>query len=76
MLSLSPCESLPPNPTDVAFVIEIGHIASLGPQWLYSVCAPHIGAARAAIAGATELPTMFVGSWFVLRRNSTGATRP
>ena len=36
---------------------------ALVPQLLYSVYAPRIGAARAAMAGSVELPTMFLIGW-------------
>ena len=38
-------------------------VTALVPQLLYSVYAPRIGAARAAMAGSVELPTMFFIGW-------------
>jgi drug/metabolite transporter (DMT)-like permease len=54
-------------------VIAAGHwwliggiaiVTALVPQLLYSVHAPRIGAARTAMAGSVELPTMFLIGWF------------
>jgi drug/metabolite transporter (DMT)-like permease len=39
---------------------------ALLPQLLYVSFAPMIGAARSAMAGSVELPTMFIVSWFML----------
>ena len=39
---------------------------ALLPQLLYVSFAPMIGAARSAMAGSVELPTMFIISWFML----------
>jgi drug/metabolite transporter (DMT)-like permease len=44
----------------------IGGIAiatALLPQLIYTVSAPRIGAARTAMAGSVELPTMFLVGW-------------
>lgn len=38
--------------------------SALVPQLLYTVAAPVVGTARAAIAGSFELPTMFLVGWF------------
>ena len=42
---------------------------ALLPQWIYSTFAPEIGAARSAVAGSVELPTMFIVGWFLLGEN-------
>lgn len=39
---------------------------ALIPQLIYSYFAPKIGAARAAVAGSVELPTMFLVGWILL----------
>jgi drug/metabolite transporter (DMT)-like permease len=39
---------------------------ALLPQMLYTIFAPMIGAARSAVAGSVELPTMFLIGWFAL----------
>jgi drug/metabolite transporter (DMT)-like permease len=38
-------------------------VTALIPQYVYSVAAPGVGPARAAAAGAAELPTMMVVGW-------------
>lgn len=44
-------------------VLGISLLAGLIPNILFSVAAPVIGSARAAMAGSMELPTMFVVGW-------------
>jgi len=39
---------------------------ALFPQLLYTMFAPSIGAARSAVAGSVELPTMFFIGWYAL----------
>jgi drug/metabolite transporter (DMT)-like permease len=39
---------------------------ALLPQLLYTMFAPRIGAARSAVAGSVELPTMFFIGWYAL----------
>lgn len=51
---------LPPSPRAWAIVAAIGIATALIPQLLYSVCSPRVGAARTAILGSIELPTMFL----------------
>ena len=38
-------------------------MTALVPQYVYSYAAPSVGAARAAAAGSTELPTMMMVGW-------------
>lgn len=45
-------------------VAGIAFGSALVPQLLYTVAAPVVGTARAAIAGSFELPTMFLVGWF------------
>ncbi len=71
MASQSPGEALPSGLRDVALICGMGLLCGVGPQWLYTLCAPRIGAARAAIAGAMELPTMFVVSAAVFSETLT-----
>lgn len=40
--------------------------SALLPQLLYTVCAPAVGAARTAVAGSVELPTMLLTGWLLL----------
>ncbi|MFT7475714.1 MAG: drug/metabolite transporter (DMT)-like permease [Verrucomicrobiales bacterium] len=59
-------ESIPGDAATWLLVIGIGLFTAIGPQWVYSSAAPHVGAARAAVAGSVELPTMFIVgfAWF------------
>lgn len=57
---------LPQDPADWKLVAGLALGTALIPQLIYSTCAPQIGAARSAVAGSVELPTMFMISWFVL----------
>lgn len=59
-------ESIPGDLTTWAFAIGIALFTAVGPQWMYSSAAPHVGPARAAIAGSVELPMMFLVGylWF------------
>lgn len=60
MATQSASQALPSDLREVALIAGMGLLCGAGPQWLYTHCAPRVGAARAAIAGAMELPTMFV----------------
>jgi drug/metabolite transporter (DMT)-like permease len=56
-------------PQDIAGWQLIAGLAlgtALLPQLLYTIFAPMIGAARSAVAGSVELPTMFFIGWFAL----------
>ncbi|MCP4768031.1 MAG: DMT family transporter [Gammaproteobacteria bacterium] len=56
-------------PQDIAGWQLIAGLAlgtALLPQLLYTIFAPMIGAARSAVAGSVELPTMFFIGWFTL----------
>jgi drug/metabolite transporter (DMT)-like permease len=44
-------------------IVGLSLATALIPQLLYSIYAPRIGAARTAMAGSVELPTMFVIGW-------------
>lgn len=59
-------ESVPADLSTWALVVGIALFTAIGPQWIYSAAAPHVGPARAAIAGSTELPMMFLVGyvWF------------
>ncbi len=53
-------------PSDLDAWLLVAGIAlatALVPQLIYSVCSPMIGAARSAMAGAVELPMMFLVGW-------------
>jgi len=53
-------ETVPADFRTWMLVVGIGLLTAIGPQWLYSSAAPHVGPARAAVAGSIELPTMFL----------------
>lgn len=44
-------------------IVGIGLATALIPQLLYVSAAPFVGSARAAAAGAIDLPTVFVIGW-------------
>lgn len=59
-------ESVPGDLSTWLLAIGIAVFTAIGPQWIYSAAAPQVGPARAAIAGSTELPMMFLVGylWF------------
>jgi len=66
MVTQSAAQSIPADLSTWALALGIALCTAIGPQWVYSAAAPNVGAARAAVAGATELPTMFLAGflWF------------
>ncbi len=67
MLMLSEARAvLPQNATDWQLIAGLALGTALLPQLLYTVFAPMIGAARSAVAGSVELPTMFFIGWYAL----------
>ena len=44
-------------------ILGIAVVTALIPQLLYVVSAPRISAAKSAMAGSMELPTMFLVGW-------------
>lgn len=56
-------EVLPAQPAGWMLVAGIALATALLPQLLYTACSPMIGTARTAIAGAVELPAMFMLGW-------------
>lgn len=73
MLSLPSDEVVPGNMRAWLLVGGIGVTTGVIPQLIYSLVAPAVGAARAALAGAIELPTMFVVGWLVFEEPFTAA---
>jgi drug/metabolite transporter (DMT)-like permease len=75
MVGLGPLMlSLPSDETKAWFLVAgIGVITGAVPQLIYSLVAPAVGAARAALAGTIELPTMFVVGWLVFEEPFTMA---
>ncbi len=58
--------TLPQNAQGWWLVAGLALGTALIPQLVYSFFAPIIGAARSAVAGSVELPTMFLVGWFLL----------
>ena len=65
----APGTVLPQQPSDWWLIGGLALGTALLPQWIYCVFAPEIGAARSAVAGSVELPTMFFVGWFLLGEN-------
>jgi drug/metabolite transporter (DMT)-like permease len=57
---------LPPDTSALLLVAGIALGTALVPQLLYARFAPVVGSARAATAGAIELPTMILSGWLIL----------
>jgi len=67
LLALSaPGSVLPQNPVHWWLIAGIALGTALIPQLIYTTFAPMIGAARSAVAGSIELPTMFFMGWYAL----------
>ena len=67
LMMLSAPASVLPQTTDHWWLIAgLALGTALLPQLIYTTFAPQIGAARSAVAGAVELPTMFLVGWFIL----------
>ena len=69
LLLAAPGTVLPQQPGDWWLIAGLALGTALLPQWLYTAFAPEIGAARAAVSGSVELPTMFFVGWFLLGEN-------
>lgn len=63
VLLLPSAEVLASDGSDWLLILGIGIGTALVPQLAYSTAAPFIGPARTAMAGAIELPTIFVIGW-------------
>jgi drug/metabolite transporter (DMT)-like permease len=66
MILAAPGSVTPQTPAGWWLVAGLALGTALLPQLLYTSFAPMIGAARSAMAGSVELPTMFFVGWFVL----------
>jgi len=67
LLILSTAETvLPQNAAEWQLIVGLALGTALLPQLLYTSFAPIIGAARSAVAGSVELPTMFFIAWYTL----------
>ncbi len=67
LVAATPMERiLPADGGALGLVVGISLGTALVPQLLYTVFAPVVGAARAATAGAVELPTMLAIGWLAM----------
>ena len=66
MILAAPGTVTPQSSTGWWLVAGLAMGTALIPQLLYTSFAPMIGAARSAMAGSVELPTMFFVGWFML----------
>lgn len=66
MILSAPGTVLPQVPEHWWLIAGLALGTALLPQLIYTTFAPQIGAARSAVAGAVELPTMFFVGWFML----------
>jgi drug/metabolite transporter (DMT)-like permease len=69
LLLADPGSVLPQQLDDWWLIAGLALGTALFPQWIYTTFAPEIGAARAAVSGSVELPTMFIVGWFLLGEN-------
>jgi drug/metabolite transporter (DMT)-like permease len=60
LATLAPAEVIPGTPTGWLWIVGIGVGSALIPMTIYAAAAPAIGSARSAVAGAAELPTVFL----------------
>lgn len=66
ILLATPGSVLPQHTAGWWLVIGIATCTAILPQLVYTTFAPKIGAARSAVAGSVELPTMFIVGWLLL----------
>ena len=69
LLLAEPDTVLPQQLGDWWLIAGLALGTALFPQWVYTTFALEIGAARAAVAGSVELPTMFFIGWILLGEN-------
>ena len=63
ILGLPSGQILPTEAEGWVLVVAMGLLTSLVPKIGYALAAPFVGTARAAVAGAVELPTAFLIGW-------------
>ncbi|WP_377189365.1 DMT family transporter [Ruegeria meonggei] len=73
ILSSEVGEILPEGGDDWLLVVGFGLLTALIPQLIYTICSPIIGAARTAVVGSIELPTMFAVGVLAFGEVITGA---
>ncbi len=66
MILSAPETVLPQSLADWQLIAGLALCTALLPQLVYTTFAPRIGAARSAVAGSVELPTMFFIGWYAL----------
>ena len=66
-------EILPNGGDDWFLIVGLGLATALVPQLIYTICSPIIGAARTAVVGSIELPTMFAVGVLAFGEVITGA---
>lgn len=73
ILSSEAGEILPKGGDDWFLIVGLGLVTALVPQLIYTICSPIIGAARTAVVGSIELPTMFAVGVLAFGEVITGA---
>ena len=66
LIATEPQAVLPQTPAQWQLIAGLALGTALIPQLIYTTYAHRIGAARSAVAGSIELPTMFFIGWFAL----------
>ena len=66
ILTSAPSEVIPQDHETWILIAGIALASALVPQLIYMVCSPIIGAARSAVFGSVELPTMIAVAVFAL----------
>ena len=66
LIATEPQAVLPQTPVQWQLIAGLALGTALIPQLIYTTYAHRIGAARSAVAGSIELPTMFFIGWFAL----------
>lgn len=60
LMSLPTEQIIPASGNAWALLVAIAIGCGLVPMWIYGAAAPQVGSARTGVAGAAELPTMFI----------------
>jgi drug/metabolite transporter (DMT)-like permease len=60
LATMAPAQLIPATSTAFLWIVGIGVGSALIPMTIYAAAAPAIGSARTAVAGAAELPTVFL----------------
>jgi drug/metabolite transporter (DMT)-like permease len=60
LATMTPAEILPASASGWLWIVGIGVGSALIPMTVYAAAAPTLGPARSAVAGAAELPTVFI----------------